>query len=329
MNPKNKLKVRKYVMNYTLLFLGSFILAFGDAAFLVPMNLVTGGVLSIGIIVQHFVGDSFQVVDIVTWGMQIILLAVSFIFLGKKFTIRTLFSTLLYPLLFSLMYRIPFGSAGTIGQMISSQLIQNPENYALTMLSGVFGGACLGIGVGLTYIANGSTGGLDVISVIVAKCTPIKESVSAFLMDGALVIIGIIIMKDIPHGLIGVLSAFICALGVQYTYVAGSTYVVADVISENYKEIQEYVHKEMDHATTLVPAIGGYTGKDRMLLRVAMPKKEMGEFKNFVASVDPAAFITYTDAGMIHGEGFRPLVGNDMEGLEKIKKKGKKNGKGE
>lgn len=319
----NKQKARKYARNYTLLTLGSLLLAFGDAAFLVPLNLVTGGVLSIGIIVQHFVGDAFQVVDIVTWGVQLLLLIVSFIFLGKRFTIRTLFSTLLYPLLFTLLYRVPFGSAGTIGQIFSAQLVTNPENYALTLMSGIFGGACIGVGVGLTYNADGSTGGLDVLSVIIAKCTPVKESLSAFLMDASLVVAGIIIMRDIPHGLIGVLSALVCALGVQYIYVKGCSYVVADVISEKYEEIMAYVHKEMDHATTLIPVTGGFTGEKRTILRVAMPKKQMMEFKNFVALVDPNSFITYSDAGMIHGEGFKPLVGTEIPAIEKMKKKGK------
>ena len=93
----NKQKVLKTISNYLLITLGCFLLAFGDVAFLVPLNLVTGGVASVGVIVQWLIaqsGSTLQIVDIVTWALQVILLIVSFIFLGKKFTLHTLFASI-------------------------------------------------------------------------------------------------------------------------------------------------------------------------------------------------------------------------------------------
>ena len=105
-----KKEVLHAIRNYALIVLGCFLLAAGDAIFITPFNILPGGIISVGIIVQQFVdaaGIDFQVVDIVTWILQISLLIVSFIFLGKKFTLHTFFATLIYPGIFTILYRIP------------------------------------------------------------------------------------------------------------------------------------------------------------------------------------------------------------------------------
>ena len=327
-HPKDaKKEAWRIARNILFIILGCALLAFGDAAFIAPLHLVTGGVLSVGVIIQHFVnlsGSTFNVVDISTWVMQVILLIISFIFLGKRFTLRTLFATLLYPALLTLFMRIPVGGANSLGELISSQFtkqviidanIQNgalvlvrEENFALMLLAGIIGGACVGGGVAITYHGNGSTGGLDVISVIIAKHTAIKEGLSAFVMDGTLVLIGLFCTKDLPHGFIGMLSALICALAVQFIFVNTNSFVIADIISKEQEAIRHYVENEMDRTTTLIQATGGYSGEPRTILRVCMSKRELYHFKDFIGKVDPRAFVTFTQAAMINGEGFDPLV---------------------
>lgn len=304
----NKQKVLKTISNYLLITLGCFLLAFGDVAFLVPLNLVTGGVASVGVIVQWLIaqsGSTLQIVDIVTWALQVILLIVSFIFLGKKFTLHTLFASIVYPLFFTLLYRFH------LCDFVSKQLVSvpgEPDALAKTLLAGIFAGAFVGGGVAVTYFGDGSTGGFDVISVIIARHSSIKEALSAFFIDGSLIVIGMFCMKDIPVGLIGILSALVCALMVQYCYVNANSYIIADIVSKNYEEIMDYVHKHMEHATTVIDATGGYTGSDRKILRVAFNKRELYDFRNFIGQADPEAFVTFTQASMINGEGFDPLV---------------------
>ena len=313
--------------NYTFIVIGCALLAFGDAAFIAPLNLVTGGVLSVGVIIQHFLnlaGVNFNVVDISTWVMQVILLIISFIFLGKKFTLHTLFATLLYPLLLSAFMRIPVGNAASLGELISRQftaeiitgasiengalVISNGENFALTLLGGIVGGACVGAGVGITYHGDGSTGGLDVISVIIARHSSIKEAASAFFLDGTLVLIGMFCSRDLPKGFIGILSALVCAFAIQAIFVTTTSFVIADIISTESDKIREYVNNEMDRTTTLIQAVGGYSGKEKTILRVCLSRRQLYRFKAFIAEVDPHAFVTLTQAAMINGEGFDPLV---------------------
>lgn len=312
MNEKTKAhKVLLIIWKYFLLTLGCAVLAFGDAAFVSPLGLVTGGVLSVGVIIQHFVtlsGSSFYVVDIVTWVLQVILLIISFIFLGKKFTLRSLFSTLMYPALFTLMTRVPIINNMSLGDYVARHfIVENGTDWGLVTLASLAGGVLIGLGVAICYHAGGSTGGLDVVSAILARRTPVKEAVSAFVMDGTLVLLGIILIRDVPRGLVGVLGAFTCALAVQYIYVNAEAFIIADIISSEYEKIQKYVHETMDHATTLIDVTGGYTGEGKKILRVAFSRRELFAFRSFIGSVDPRAFVTFTKASMINGEGFDPL----------------------
>ncbi|MBO4540691.1 MAG: YitT family protein, partial [Bacilli bacterium] len=270
---------------------------------------------SIGVIIQYFVGATFPLVDIVTWIMQILLLVVSFIFLGKKFTMHTILATLLYPAFFTLFYRIPAAGFPSIGEFIASQFQQvfvvdgaTIEDTALIVLAAIMGGALVGGGVAICYYGDGSTGGFDVISVLIARHSAVKESLSAFIIDGSLVVIGMICMQDLPRGVIGIISALVCALVVQYVYVNANKFVIADVISSEYEKIMGYVTQQMDRTTTVIDATGGYSKQNKKILRVAFSKRELFEFKAFVAEVDPEAFVTFVSASMINGEGFDPLV---------------------
>ena len=303
----NKVEIKKFAKNILLITIGCFVLAAGTVAFLLPLDLVTGGVSGVSVIINHYLepvlGTPIQ--DIVAWIIQIVLLIVSFIFLGKKFTLHTIYATLLYPAFLTILMRT--NALGFISNAIKPEGAGDMQ-IVYTLIAGIFGGAFSGAGVAITFLGDGSTGGFDVIAAICAKYTPVKEGVSTFIIDATIVIVGMICLKDIPNGLIGILSALVCALVVQYVYVNSNQYVIADIISDKTDEIQEYVHGKMEHASTVINAVGGYTGQSRKILRVAFNKKELTSFRSFIATVDPRAFVSFTQASMINGEGFVPLV---------------------
>lgn len=321
-----KKKALDLLKKYALLSFGSACLAAGAIMFLTPFDLVTGGIFSIAIITQHFVtasGSDFYVIDIVTWGAELLMLVLSFFALGKTYTMRSLFATLLYPALVTLLSRVPMINGLTVAQyfvnVFQNHASGNPD-WGLRILAGLAGGVCIGFGVGVCYLAGGSTGGLDVIASIVAKHTPLKEGTTAFILDGTLVVLGIILLKDLPNGLVGVLSAFTCSLVIQYSYVRGNRFVIADIISCEPDKIRKYVEETMDRTTTLLNVTGGYSKESRTMLRVAFSKNELPAFRAFIASVDPRAFVTFTQAAMINGEGFDPLAGKQYKSYLKIDK---------
>ena len=294
---------------YLILTLGCLVLAFGSAAFISPLGLVTGGVLSIGVIIQHFIylaGSDFYAVDIITGAAQVVLLLISFLVLGKKYTIRTIYTSLLYPLLFSLFTRVQMIDGLSLGNYICR--LFDPADFGQLILAALAGGVLVGVGVSTCYHAGGSTGGLDVICTIIARNTPVKEAVASFTLDATLVLIGVIATRDVRIALVGVIGAFTCALAIQYVYVNAESFIIADIISVEYEKIQDYVHKNMDHATTVIDVTGGYSGEGKKLIRVAFSSRELFAFRDYIGTVDPRAFVTFTKASMINGEGFDPLV---------------------
>jgi len=305
----SKSQVLTEIKNIVFVLLGCLLLAFADAAFLTPCNIVSGGVASVGIIVNYFVEKSIgvDITDFVIDGVQVVLWVVGLCTLGKKFSLNTLVASLAYPLFYTIMYRFMH-----IGNLlgIEAALYPDPQNLqtAELLIAGIFGGALAGAGVAVAYLGNGSTGGFDIVSFIIAKYSEMKQDVSGFIIDASLIVIGMICMRDIKLGLIGIVAAFTCAMAVQYIYVNADTFVIVDILSDHYEEIQEYIHKEMDHATTIIDTIGGYTGEKRRMIRVVIYQVETSELRTKIASIDPKAFVSFTQAKTINGEGFEPFV---------------------
>jgi uncharacterized membrane-anchored protein YitT (DUF2179 family) len=303
----NKSQLYSTIRNVLYVLIGCFIVAFADAAFLTPANIVSGGVVSVGIIVNYYVeaATNFNCTDIVVAGVQIILWLVGLFLLGKKFSINTLVASLSYPIFYSLLHR--FNIASVLGIDVLFEEVNGAIPTANLILAGLFGGFLVGAGVAIAYLGNGSTGGFDIVSFIIAKYSDMKQDVSGFIIDSSLIVIGMICMKNITLGLIGILAALACAVAVQYIYVNADTFIIVDIISDKFEEIQEYIHKELDHGTTVLDTTGGYTGEKRKMIRVVIYKVETTELRNKIALIDPKAFVSFTQAKTINGEGFEPF----------------------
>ncbi len=310
-NEKKKIFTKSAVLgelkNFTLVTLGCLILAFADAAFIIPCNIVNGGVDSMSVIFNYFLEPIFHmdVSDIVIGIAQATLWLVGLFFLGKKFSIYTLLGSVAFPLFYSLMLRTNFV------HIIGFDVLYDAKGYlneADLILAGVFGGALSGVGVALTYLGNGSTGGFDIISFVIAKYTDMKQDVSGFILDSSVVIAGLICMHSVLMSLVGIISAFASALAVQFIYLYINSFVIVDIISDKYEEIQEFIHKEMGHGTTVIDTVGGFTGEKRKMIRVVVYQMETGEIRSYIAATDPKAFVSFTQAKGINGEGFEPFV---------------------
>ena len=296
------------VKNVLLVVLGSFILALGNAMFIVPPGLVTGGVSAIGVIIQHFVtlaNPDFKIVDIVTGGLTIFLFFIGLFFCGKKFALRSLVATIFYPMFFAILYRIPGIT------YLSDQLMASSEPLLGLLLCGFFGGVLIGLGVAIAFLGNGSTGGLDILAYLIAKHSPIKESISTFMFDATLIILGATLRLDVDNNvaltLIGIFSALITSLVIHFVYVEGNTYIICEIITCKEEEVKAFIHEKLDRGTTMYECTGGYTGTPRKMIRAAMAKDEAAALQAYLASIDPKAFMTFSRATNINGEGFIPF----------------------
>ena len=301
-------KLINTLKNTFLVIFGTTVLAFGTAIFIIPFDLVTGGVSGIGIILHRlFSGVPFLselstalYASVVNW----ILFLLGFIFLGKSFAVKTLVSTAVYPLALSLAsYLMESEGVGSFLNLLSDNYVS--YGSITIIIATVFGGAMIGAGCALTFLGGGSTGGVDVITLIICKFHKrIKSSLSFFIVDSAIVLIGLFVINNLVVTLLGITSAFICAIAIDRMFIGESKALVAHIVSEKYAEINDLVINVMGRTTTIADVKGGYSGLDKKLVMVTFPMNRYAEFIALMKSVDKTAFITVHRAHEINGEGW-------------------------
>lgn len=294
----------EWIKRNLLVILGSCSLAFGVAAFLVPYNIVTGGLSGIGIIIQEafFSGQDVLVVDIVIVILNVLLFILGWIFLGKEFSMKTLLSIIIYSAFLSFCLRVLKIEEWLVLENLTEGISYDPR--LTTLLAALCGSVFVGLGCALTFRGGGSTGGIDVISFIAHKYLKIKCSTSTFIFDSSIIIVGMLVSKDITNGVIGIAGAFVTAAIIDKVFVSTSESFIVFVISSKYQEIMDFVHSTLDRGTTIIDVVGGYTSQEKKMVKVVIDKNQYPMVINFIKKVDSSAFISVTKAHEISGEGF-------------------------
>ncbi len=291
--------------NSGLVVLGSIILAFGIAVFIVPFDLVTGGVSGLSIAIVAALDIEFITVDLCVTVLTWVLFFIGFIVLGKAFAIKTLISSIVYPIALSLFMRLTSPDVLDGFLCIAKDYNFEQPDYALPIISAVFGGVLVGVGCAITFRGGGSTGGLDILALIVAKYVKrAKSSVMVFVFDAAVVILGLFVMKNLITCLLGVTSAFICALVIDKVFIGESKAFIANIISEQHEQLREAIINKLDRTCTVIAAKGGYTEVERPMIMVSFTMPEYAALIALVNGIDPSAFVTIHRAHEIEGEGF-------------------------
>ncbi len=305
-HPLKKRELKEYIKNTILVILGTFLLAFGTGIFVIPFDLVTGGVSGIGIILNRLLegvgflgelGTEFYA-SAVNW----ILFFVGLIFLGKEFAGKTLVSTIVYPFALSLAVNI------TKSEIIGDYL--NLANYTShgetgVILATVFSGAAIGAGCALTFLGGGSTGGIDIIALTICKYWKKgKSSVLIFICDAIIIIAGMFVINNFVLSLLGIVSAFICAIAIDKMFIGESGAFIAYIVSDKYEEINRAVIRRLVRTTTMISAVGGYSHEPKVMLTVTFGRNQYAEFTAIMSSIDKNAFVTVHRAHEIGGEGW-------------------------
>ena len=295
---------------FGLVLAGSAILGLGAGFFLSPNNIVTGGLTGIGIILDNVLPFGLGV-DIYVAILQVLFFLIGWIFFGNSMALKTAVATVVYPLTLSLgtylssFFPEYFATANAIVGTLSI-------NY---LISAIFGGVLVGTGVGLTFLGGGSTGGVDILVLILEKITKQKVSTLTFLTDGLIVVLGVFVLKRLDLMLIGIISAFVTSIMVDKIFDSEEN-VSVHIISKKYQEINEIVLKQLQRGTTIVDAIGGYSQNDVKMLIIVLDIREYYLLEEIVAKVDAEAFLYTNKSSHVRGEGFKSFTENLIEEKE-------------
>lgn len=297
--------MEKYTLkNIIFIILGTSILAFGTGIFIVPFDLVTGGVSSVAIIINSFLSFEGSIdiyISIITW----LLYGIGVIILGKSFAIKTLISTIVYPIIFSLSYRLV--DSNVLNGFFN---LANNSNYKeiSILLASIFGGAFVGAGCAITFLGGGTTGGLDVLAFVICKYfKKVKSSVIIFVIDVILILLGAFVIKDLVVSLLGITSAFICAIVIDKIFLGETKAFIAQIITPKYEEINNEVISRLDRTTTIIDCLGGYSKENKKIVMVSFSVREYRDLISIVSIYDKDAFITIHRAHEINGLGWNEL----------------------
>ena len=274
----NKNKIKRYIQ----FCFGCLLVAISFNLFLSPNELVPGGVGGFSIILNELISINKSILIL---GINILLLVLSYIFLGKIKTRGSILGSLLFPIFVQLTSNI-----SSYIQIDTSQLL----------LSAIFGGVLHGFGAGIIFKAGFTTGGTDILNQIISKYAKISMGKSMILCDGTIVLLSGIIFG--PTKLMySIIILYLISCMSDRVILGISDSKAFYIITDEEKRIKEYITKYLKHGVTIFNAKGGFKKERETVLLCVLPTKDYYKLKEGIHEIDPDAFFVVTDAYEVFG----------------------------
>jgi len=284
---KDKMFSKSWVKAWSFIVVGTFIMAVGFVFFISPYRLAPGGVYGIAIILHHMFGFPIGLSGLV---MDIPLTLLGIRILGPRFGLKTVFGFILLSGFITLL-EFTWGYVPLV------------EDDAL--LSAIFGGVLVGLGLGLVFKSRASSGGSDIIAMILAKYTRMPVGQLLIFVDAAIVLLGLIAFEDWKIPLYSWIVIFIIGKMVDVVLQGISYEKTLFIISDQHSAIRDKIINDLDRGGTFIQAKGMYNGEEKQMIFTVVSRREMAILQNFIHKTDPNAFMTVIDANEIIGHGFK------------------------
>ncbi len=264
---------------------GNAILAFLVAAFIIPHGILMGGTTGIGIVLSHI----FPALDVslLILILNVLLLLMGLLLLGRKFAATTVASSFLYPAFLALFQRIP----GV------DRLTDNP------VLAAVFAGVLMGIALGLVMRVGSSTGGMDIVALILAKWT--HRSVAVFVWISDIVVIGgQALFTPTEKTMLGIFVLLLESVVLDRAMMLGKSQIQIFVVSEKYEQLREVLLGKLEAGVTMTVIETGLLRQEQKGVLCVIPQRKLYQATELIRGIDPMAFITVTQVKEVRGRGF-------------------------
>ena len=275
---------KKSMETLVCVLLGNAVLAFTVAAFLVPQGIIMGGATGIGLTIGHFIALDLSAIIFL---VNIVLFVLGTIVLGKKFALTTLISTFVYPVFLSVMRSIP-------------GITELTDNI---MLAALYGGALLGLGIGLVVRVGASTGGTDILALVLHKWFHISLAVFVYIVDFT-VLLCQALFSNSEQIMYGILVLIVSTAALNRVMLMGQSQIQLFIVTGKYEEVKEKVLTEIDAGVTMVHIETGYGAKQQKGVLCVIPNRKLYSINQMVQMIDPQAFITITQINEVRGRGF-------------------------
>lgn len=295
---------KRTALRWTYITFGAILMSISVYFFQVPNNFTLGGVGGISIVLSKYITPhvSWLTQAVIMAIINVLLLILGFIILGKGCTLRTIYCSLLYTGLIWVFEKIDI-----IGLISGIATVKGGTPTPLTnqpFLELCFSILLFGVGGALIFNSGASSGGTDIIALITKKYTKLNVGVALMIVDLIIIVVSIFTFKDISTALFSFLGLFARTFLLDGVIESLGKTKYLTIITRNPQDIGDYILKVVNHSYTMYDAEGGYTHEKKKVLVTVCKRNEALKIKLKVKQVDSEAFVIITDANEILGKGF-------------------------
>ncbi len=290
-------KIRRGIADYLILTLACFIFAFAWEGFMIPNGMSAGGMMGLCTVIQYATGGVIQA-QYSYFVINAFLIIVAVIAMGIGFGFKTIYCIVMSSLAMQLLESWPALAS------VEGNFFYVPERVLIPIIAGVL--EALGIGLVLRY--GGSTGGTDIIALMVNRYWPVSLS-KAFMVSDLLVVTLLLLLPDkhFSDMVYGIVEIVIFSLMIDFVVGGRKESYQLLVFSSRYEAIADHIVDNMDRGVTVLQATGWYTKAGKNVLLIIIGKKELPSLTKVIKEVDPKAFMSVSPTSNVYGEGFEEI----------------------
>ncbi|PNR91296.1 hypothetical protein HWHPT5561_07100 [Petrotoga sp. HWH.PT.55.6.1] len=286
------------IKDYIIITLGTLITAIGLVLFMIPYNIIAGGVSGLAIILNNFFG---WWVGVQMFAYNLILFFLGFSLLGIGFGIKSIYSAAL------LSFSTDFFQHGLGLDQLIPTLMKETGNAGLemTLLAAFYGALIAGFGMGLVIWKGATTGGTDIIAMIFNKYFSLSVGTGLMIADTVITASSILISPLLP--MYGIIAIFVTAKTIDGVIEGFESTRTILVISDHYDKIKEDIYSKLDRGVTFLKGVGSYTNQEKNVIMVTISRSEIGLLKKIIRERDSNAFMVILPNSEAIGYGFKKI----------------------
>lgn len=295
---KEKLFSKDFFITYAWLIGGCFVFALGAVMFAEPYGFAPGGTYGLSMVFHHLWGWKTEVAALC---MDVPLLLLGIYFLGGMFGIKTVICTFAIPAFMGLIHHF-YGYDALLEPGVTDRTLLNEQ-----LLSSVFGGIVYGLGIGMIFKARATSGGSDIISMILNKYTHISLGTLVIIVDCTITLSTVVAFGDWRLPMYSWIIVFIEGKVIDLVVDGAQVHKTLMIVTSKVEPVKQIILNDIKRGATLLPAIGMYRGEERNIIYTILTRREAIVLRHKIAEVDPEAFINVIDSKEILGQGFKSL----------------------
>lgn len=296
-------KVLATLWDYFLMTVGAVIFCMAWTSIIIPTGLTSGGLTGLSTIIEYATNGVIPM-GVPYWIINIGLLVIGFLSLGRAFGIKTIYVIILTSVLFNVLPQFP---------VLECHAFKDDK-----LVGALLGAALESVGLGMVLLRGGSSGGTDIIAMIINKYWPVSPG-RVYLYTDVLIIASLFLIPGTE--VIDVVYAYIIMLGfsfgIDFVLLGNKSSVQILVFSQQYEQIADHMINNLHRGVTALQSVGWYSQKESKVLLIVARKYQMNEVIREIKSIDPKAFVSVSTAMSVYGEGFEEI----KTGFKKDKKK--------